>query len=245
MSFAGLGMDSMVLETNGGPVMRLTCIPWLFDSLSMMVGCWLFMGYDLLFGLTVGLIIATCSPAVIVPGMMDLNEQNYGKKNGITTLMFGASSFEDIVAIATVTTIFNLKFPANNKSTIFDSLISKDVLMYTMPLITLFFGIVPGMLLGWIVGYFTAKFPTVVKGIIAIVVPLLSLIVYELIGIGGSNLLFSICFNAVLRHKWVNCDLDKDTQVLADGSTNQILSITAQNKITRKNAVQEVELAGS
>lgn len=177
MSFAGLGMDSMVLETNGGPVMRLTCIPWLFDSLSMMVGCWLFMGYDLLFGLTVGLIIATCSPAVIVPGMMDLNEQNYGKKNGITTLMFGASSFEDIVAIATVTTIFNLKFPANNKSTIFDSLISKDVLMYTMPLITLFFGIVPGMLLGWIVGYFTAKFPTVVKGIIAIVVPLLSLIV--------------------------------------------------------------------
>jgi len=43
----------------------------------------------------------------------------------------------------------------------------------------------------------------------------------------------------------VNCDLDKDTQVLADGSTNQILSITAQNKITRKNAVQEVELAGS
>jgi len=43
----------------------------------------------------------------------------------------------------------------------------------------------------------------------------------------------------------VNCDLDNDTQVLADGSTNQILSITAQNKITRKNAVQEVELAGS
>lgn len=155
-----------------------------------------------------GLIIATCSPAVIVPGMMDLNDQDppYGKKNGITTLMFGASSFEDIVAIATVTTIFNLKFPANNKSTIFDSFISKDVLMYTMPIITLVFGIVPGMALGWVCGYFTANWPIAAKGATAIVIPLVSLVVYEYIGIGGSNLLFSICFNAMLRHKWVTCD---------------------------------------
>jgi len=91
--------------------------------------------------------------------------------------MFGASSFEDIVAIATVTTIFNLKFPANNKKTVFDSFMSKEVLMYSMPLITLFFGIVPGMILGWIVGHFTAKIPTAAKGILAVVIPLLSLIV--------------------------------------------------------------------
>jgi len=245
MSFAGLGMDSEVLEKDGSSVLKLTCIPWLFDSVSMMVGCWLFMGYDLLFGLTVGLIIATCSPAVIVPGMMDLNAQKYGKKNGITTLMFGASSFEDIVAIATVTTIFNLKFPANNKSTIFDSFMSKEVLMYSMPLITLFFGIVPGMLLGWIVGHFTSKVSATVKGVIAIFVPLLSLVVYELIGIGGSNLLFSICFNAVLRHKWVTCDLQPDTEFNEDGTTQQNVDIFVKNKITRKVAVQEAELVGS
>jgi len=114
-----------------------------------------------------------------------------------------------------------------------------------MPLITLFFGIVPGMILGWIVGHFTAKVPTAAKGVISIVVPLLSLVGYELIGIGGSNLLFSICFNAMLRHKWVTCDLQPDTEVNADGSTAQNLDVAAQNKITRKSASQEVELAGS
>jgi len=44
MSFAGLGLDSGVLEDNSGPVLRLTCIPWLFDSLSMMFGLKWFMG---------------------------------------------------------------------------------------------------------------------------------------------------------------------------------------------------------
>lgn len=46
MSFAGLGLDSGVLESNGWPVLRLTCIPWLLDSLAMMLGCKFFMGYD-------------------------------------------------------------------------------------------------------------------------------------------------------------------------------------------------------
>jgi len=114
-----------------------------------------------------------------------------------------------------------------------------------MPLITLFFGIVPGMILGWIVGHFTAKVPTAAKGVIAIVVPLLSLVVYESIGIGGSNLLFSICFNAMIRHKWVTCDLQPETAAIADDSTQTNLAVAAQNKITRKSAVQEVELAGS
>lgn len=117
--------------------------------------------------------------------------------------------------------------------------------MYSMPLITLFFGIVPGMILGWIVGHFTAKVPSTLKGFIAIFVPLLSLVVYELIGIGGSNLLFSICFNAVIRHKWVNCDLQPDTEYNEDGSTQQNVDIYVKNKITRKVAVQEAELVGS
>lgn len=158
--------------------------------------------------------------------------------------MFGASSFEDIVAIATVTTIFNLKFPANNKSTILDSFMSKEVLMYSMPLITLLFGIAPGMILGWIVGQFTSKVPTAVKGVIGIVVPLLSLVVYELIGI-GANLLFAICFNAMMRHMWVTIDLEPDTEINADGSHTENVDVFVKNKITRKIASQEAELVGS
>lgn len=42
--------------------------------------------------------------------------------------MFGASSFEDIVAIATVTTMLNLKFPADGKWTVFDLFLSKALL---------------------------------------------------------------------------------------------------------------------
>jgi len=42
--------------------------------------------------------------------------------------MFGASSFEDIVAIATVTTMLNLKFPAEGSSSVFDLFMSKELL---------------------------------------------------------------------------------------------------------------------
>lgn len=62
-----------------------------------------------------------------------------------------------------------------------------------MPVITLVCGILPGMALGWLVGHVTPTASVGVKGFVALAVPLLSLLGYELIGIGGSNLLFSIC----------------------------------------------------
>jgi len=68
-----------------------------------------------------------------------------------------------------------------------------------MPVITLVFGILPGMGIGWIVGHLSTKSSILVKGLLALSIPLISLLGYELMGIGGSNLLFAICYNAVLR----------------------------------------------
>ena len=41
------------------------------------------------------------------------------------------------------------------------------------------------------------------------------------------------------------CDLEKDVEISAYGTPKKILAIFVKNKIVRKLAVQEVELAGS
>merc|ERR1712230_219452 len=103
LSLAGLSLDMDVIKGKTWPILRLTSFPQLFEALSILVTGWLVLGYDPLFSFTVGYIMAAVSPAVVVPGMIDLNNRKYGKKKGVTTMILGAASLDDILAITVVT----------------------------------------------------------------------------------------------------------------------------------------------
>ena len=51
-------------------------------------------------GGTLGFVIAAVSPAVVVPGMLDLQARGFGTAKGIPTMVVAAASFDDVLAIA-------------------------------------------------------------------------------------------------------------------------------------------------
>ena len=51
-------------------------------------------------GGTLGFVLAAVSPAVVVPGMLSLQERGYGTGKGIPTLVMAAASFDDVIAIS-------------------------------------------------------------------------------------------------------------------------------------------------
>ena len=66
-----------------GPCLRLASIPCLVECLSAMVTVHLIFGYSLIDGLLVGTILGAVSPAIVVPFMVQLDEQRMGVKKGM------------------------------------------------------------------------------------------------------------------------------------------------------------------
>ena len=44
--------------------------------------------------------LAAVSPAVVVPGMLDLGQRGYGTAKGVPTKVVSAATFDDVLAIA-------------------------------------------------------------------------------------------------------------------------------------------------
>lgn len=114
------------------------------------------LGYDLLFGFTLGNIIAAVSLAVVIPGMIDLKNRNIGNNKGITTIILGAASFDDILTITKDIILMSLIFPTSgDNATIFNLFFTDDVLLFLQPILKVVLGILPGWALGNVIGYFT------------------------------------------------------------------------------------------
>ena len=58
------------------------------------------LGLPPAWGGTLGFVIAAVSPAVVVPGMLDLGARGYGVAKGVPTMVTAAASFDDVLAIA-------------------------------------------------------------------------------------------------------------------------------------------------
>lgn len=127
----------------------------------------LFLGYDYMFGLTVGYIMAAVCPAVVVPAILNLNSQNLAKKNGVSTLIFGAASIDDILAITLVTINTSLMFVSDSKShgTIFDPVIPAEHSSWMFIVIEIILSMIPGISFGLLNGWLTVHSNNVVKGI--------------------------------------------------------------------------------
>lgn len=96
---AGLGISKNDLKRVGGTAIKMSCIPGLIEGFFIATASVKFLGFSFIQGGMLGFIIAAVSPAVVVPSMLRLMENNMGTNKGIPTLILAGASIDDVFAI--------------------------------------------------------------------------------------------------------------------------------------------------
>ena len=145
---AGLGLSKATLQKAGKTAILMTFVPCLFEGgiLSVLFHQLFGFGWQVS-GLT-AFMIAAVSPAVIVPSMLDLIEQGYGKKNEVPSIVLAGASADDVFAITFFSVFLSL-------STAGDVNVIKSII--SIP-VSITGGIALGAVAGWLlVKYFRRR----------------------------------------------------------------------------------------
>ena len=101
---AGLGLDLASLKKIGRPAVLMCFVPATFELAGMLLLAPRLMGMSLLEAAVMGAVLAAVSPAVIVPRMVKLMEEDYGVKEGIPQLILAGASVDDVYVIVLFST---------------------------------------------------------------------------------------------------------------------------------------------
>ena len=101
---AGLGIHRSTLNRVGGVALRLAIIPCALEGVVLMFTIHYLFGFSWTVSGLSAFMLAAVSPAVVVPAMLNLNEQGYGRKNEVPTAILAGASVDDVLAI----TLFSL-----------------------------------------------------------------------------------------------------------------------------------------
>ncbi|MFI3227926.1 MAG: cation:proton antiporter [Clostridia bacterium] len=96
---AGLSLDFDKLKKVGRPAMMLSCVPALFEIVSITIVGHLIFNVPFLTSAILGCVVAAVSPAIIVPRMIKLQETGYGADKNIPELILTGASVDDIFVI--------------------------------------------------------------------------------------------------------------------------------------------------
>lgn len=141
---AGLGINKDTLNRIGGPAIRMGFIPAIIEGATVTLVSYWFLDLSVYAAGMLGFIIAAVSPAIVVPSMLELRDQGYGKEKGVPTLVLAGASLDDIIAI----TIFG----------VFVSLAAGASANWTYVFVGVPAGIIAGALIGLALGYFFTWF---------------------------------------------------------------------------------------
>ena len=111
---AGLGLDPVALKKLSGVVLRLACCPCLVETLVVAVAARLLLSLPWTWGFMLGFVLAAVSPAVVVPCLLNLQEQGWGVDKGIPTLVIAAASVDDVLAISCFTILLGITFNSSS-----------------------------------------------------------------------------------------------------------------------------------
>ena len=133
---AGLGINKSDLKKVGAPALKMSCIPGMIEGFFIALASIELLDFTFIQGGILGFIIAAVSPAVIVPSMLKLIEEDVGKSKGVPILILAGAFIDDVVAI----TIFS----------VFLGLYSGDNINIGMQLLKIPISILLGIALGWL-----------------------------------------------------------------------------------------------
>lgn len=140
---AGLSLNIDDLKKVGRPAVFMSFLPATFEILAFILFAPIVLGVNRVEGAIIGAVLGAVSPAIVVPRMVQLMEENYGTDKGIPQLILAGASLDDVFAIVLFTTFVSIAQGGSAK---------------IMDFVNIPISIVLGLALGAIVGFFLAIF---------------------------------------------------------------------------------------
>ena len=105
---AGLKLDLSDLKKVGRPAVLMCFVPACFEIVGMVVLAPILLNISFLDAAIMGAVIGAVSPAVIVPRMIKLIDEEYGTDKGIPQMILAGTSVDDVFVIVMFTTFTGL-----------------------------------------------------------------------------------------------------------------------------------------
>lgn len=105
---AGLGLDITGLKKIGRPALLMCFVPATFELVCTVFLTKYLLGFSYTEGALLGAVLAAVSPAVVVPRMVKLMDEGYGKKKGIPELILAGAAVDDIYVIVLFSTFLGI-----------------------------------------------------------------------------------------------------------------------------------------
>lgn len=145
---AGLSLEGDSLKRVGRPAVLMCFIPACAEMAGTILLAPALLGATVLEAAIIGSVIAAVSPAVIVPRMIRLIEEGYGREHSIPQLILAGASVDDVFVIVVFTALTSLA------STGRISVLS----LFRIP-VSIVLGITAGMVFGSLLAVCFQKFP--------------------------------------------------------------------------------------
>lgn len=144
---AGLSLDINDLKRVGRPAVLMCFVPATFEIAGTIIFAPKFLNISILEAAIMGAVLAAVSPAIIVPRMIRLIEEGYGKRNSIPGLLLAGASVDDVFVIVMFTAFTSLSTGGNVTTSSF----------LQIPL-SIVLGILLGIIMGLLLILFFKKF---------------------------------------------------------------------------------------
>lgn len=140
---AGLSLDLSDLKKVGRPAVLMSFVPASFEILAFFLFAPHILGIKPIEAAVMGAVLAAVSPAIVVPRMIRLMDQNYGTDKSIPQLILAGASCDDIFVIVLFSTFSNITQGGN---------------AHLMDFVNIPVSILFGIVLGGITGYLLSLF---------------------------------------------------------------------------------------
>lgn len=141
----GLGIAPSKLKARAFEIIRLAVIPCLVETAAVGLSTYFILQFERdywAWAAMAGCSVAAVSPAIVLPQMLKLQNNGYGTRRGLPTMIIASSSFDDVIAISLFFVFLALGMSKSN--------IAFTIIRGPLELIA---GFVYGVLAG-IIGYF-------------------------------------------------------------------------------------------
>ena len=140
---AGLSLNISDLKKIGRPAVLMSFLPAVFEIIAFVLFAPSLLHINILEAAIMGSVLGAVSPAVVVPRMVQLMEENYGTKKSIPQLVLAGASLDDVFVIVLFSSFISMA--QGEKAQIMD--------FVNIP-ISIILGIILGAIVGFILAWF-------------------------------------------------------------------------------------------
>ena len=191
---AGLNLNVRDLKKVGRPAILMCFVPACAEIAGMIILAPVFLGITRLEAAIMGTVIAAVSPAIIVPRMLKLMENGYGKEKSIPQMIMAGASVDDVFVIVLFTAFTGLAQSG-----------SVNPLSFLSIPTSIFLGLAGGVISGLLLSFFFSKVHIRDSGKVIIILSISFMLVtieHHLKGaVGFSGLLAVMALGATVRQR--------------------------------------------